>query len=183
MVFNRYEYIEPPNDYYSPISVSLDVLVDCGVIDFNSDEMYYPWYSDEMRKKLNEMIYARYCIRDVSIIPIGIWIQQFVRKMTELEPKYTLLYKYVENGVNFTQEENTYYKGRTIDSEFPQTMLSGNSDYASFGRDVENEQVREGNALEKIYDFVRNYQDVNALVLDEIEVLFSSLAAANINSY
>ena len=46
-------------------------------------------------------------------------------------PKYKLLYERVDEGLNPLQESRDREKSRDIFSDFPETMLSGNSDYAS----------------------------------------------------
>lgn len=55
-------------------------------------------------------------------------------------------------------------------------MLSGNSDYASTGNDRESDVMREGSATDKAVQFARDWQDVDAMILDELEhTLFTSL--------
>lgn len=47
-------------------------------------------------------------------------------------------------GSNETRHGDDYYKGRDIDSNYPETLLSGNADYISNGKDSENERVTDG---------------------------------------
>lgn len=170
------------NDYYSPISISLDELIECGAVDFAADDMRYDYYSETQFDTLNAKIIARFGMRDISIIPVGRWKQQFVRLMNELMPKYKLWYKIIDDDVDLLQDTNTYEKSRSIFSDFPQTQLAGNSDYASNGTDYEREIVTDGNFLD-VADRIRRYNDVDVMILDELEQLFSSLIAVNVNAY
>ena len=55
-------------------------------------------------------------------------------------------------------------------------MLSGNSDYASTGNDREADTMHEGSATDKAAQFARDWMDVDAMILDELEhTLFTSL--------
>ena len=91
-------------------------------------------------------------------------------------PKYKLLYARVEQGVNPFQDSRDREKSRDIFSDFPETMLSGNSDYASTGNDRESDTMHEGSAVDKAAQFAREYVDVDAMILDELErTLFTSI--------
>lgn len=80
------------------------------------------------------------------------------------------------------QASNEYGKSRDIFSEFPQTMLSGNSDYASTGNDRQYERVTEGDIMEK-FAAMEHFRTVDQMLLDEVEPLFSCLFTVNVNSY
>lgn len=43
-----------------------------------------------------------------------------------------------------TRHGDEYYKGRDIESDYPETLLSSNADYISSGNDTENERVTDG---------------------------------------
>lgn len=90
-------------------------------------------------------------------------------------------------------------KSRSIGSEFPQTMLSGHEDYASTGNDAEYENLSDdnrttdkdvlydeyktGDFLERYQKFMEIYQDVDAMILDELDCLFSHLASVSIDAW
>lgn len=169
------------DEYYSPDTVSLDELVACGVVDFGAEDMRYDAPSEEVRAELNRKILARYGMRDISIIPPGRWKQQFVRKLDEIMPKYSLWFEKLDN-FNIFQESDVYGKSRDVFSDFPQTQLSGRGDYASTGNDREHEDIAEGSPLAKI-EQLRNYDDVYVAMLDDLEILFSPFMALNVNGW
>jgi hypothetical protein len=79
--------------------------------------------------------------------------------------------------------EGEYYKSRNVFSDFPQTSLVGDSqDYASTGNDVEYERIKQMDPLE-LEDRIKNYNDVDLAIINEIEPLFSCLFTVNINGF
>ena len=46
-----------------------------------------------------------------------------------------------ESSGNETRNTDNYYKGRDIGSDYPETLLSGNSDYITTGKDTEDERI------------------------------------------
>jgi len=104
------------------------------------------------------------------------------------------------NEDNFRKIKNDRWgKSRDIGSEFPQTMLSGNSDYASTGRDVEYENLSDdkrdddiniqyneyktGDFLEKYLLFQEKYKDVDLMIIEEMDTVFSHLASVSIDAW
>ena len=96
-------------------------------------------------------------------------------------PKYKPLYKRVSEGINPLANENEYYKDRTIQSAYPETLLSDNADYITDGRDQEFQRIKEKAQVEALMDFAKNYQDVDKLMLDELENMFISMYTCNMN--
>lgn len=132
--------------------------------------------------RLCKKIERRYFNRELSVLPIWQWKREFIRTLGEIMPKYNKLYAIIDN-INILQKENKYGKKRSIKSEFPQTLLNNNSDYASNGKDFEYEDVFDGDILEKIRNLNLKYKDVDVMVLDELEVLFCPFLAVNVNAY
>lgn len=133
-------------------------------------------YSDEQYTRLCTKFLNRFYDREVSNTVPNRWKRAYLRKLNEIMPKYKLLYARVEQGVNPLQESRAREKSRDIFSDFPETMLSGNSDYASTGNDREADMMREGSATDKVVQFARDWRDVDAMILDELEhTLFTSL--------
>ena len=91
------------------------------------------------------------------------------------------MYGAVSEDGNLPGHEGEWYKSRNIFSDFPQTQLGGNSDYASTGNDTEYERIRRADILETI-ERLKDYQDVDALVLDNIEQMFSCLVSVSVNT-
>jgi hypothetical protein len=101
--------------------------------------------------------------------------------MNEIMPKYLALYKVLDNDPQLLGANSEYYKSRNIFSDYPQTQLGGNSDFASTGNDTEYERIRQLDILD-FADRLRAYRDVDVLIMDEIEDLFSCLISVSINT-
>ncbi len=173
-----------PDEWHGEISITLDELIDCGVVDFDAENMQWNAPDEETRKRINDKIVARYGIREISITPPGVWMRQFVRKMNELVPKYNLIWERIKDEeFDAWQKSRDYGKSRHIYSDFPQTMLGGNEDYATAGNDKEHEDGHEGDILARAREIGRNYQDVDVMLLDELEVMFSGLISSNFNGF
>lgn len=140
------------------------------------DSWRFDAYSDEQYARLCTKFLNRFYDREVSNTVPGRWKRAYLRKLNEIMPKYKLLYARVEQGIDPLQESRDREKSRDIFSDFPETMLSGNSDYASTGNDREADTMHEGGAVDKAVQFAREYVDVDAMILDELErVLFTSI--------
>ena len=98
-------------------------------------------------------------------------------------PKYRPLYKRMEDGVNPLGIEDEYKKSRLINSAYPETMLSGNSDYISDGTDEEWERVLEGETVERFNAYVLEFHSIDEALLDELEDMFCCMYSANVNAW
>ena len=102
--------------------------------------------------------------------------------MNEIMPKYIPWYQLIADGMAVGQTSE-WYKSRNIFSDFPQTALQGqNQDYASSGNDTEFERIRTADPLD-VAERIRNYDDVDASIIKEIEPLFSCMFTVNINGW
>ena len=81
--------------------------------------------------------------------------------------------------LNSTDE---YYKGRVVSSDYPQTQLAGNEDYASAGQDRQYERVHDGTVLD-MSERLRGYDDVDLQIINDLDPLFSCLLTVNINNW
>lgn len=166
---------------YDYMTITLGEWYELGFYDPGDDSWRFDAYDDAQYRRLCEKFIDRYYYREVSIPLPARWKRAYLRKLNEIMPKYKLLYARVEQGLNPLQESRDRGKSRDIFSDFPETMLSGNSDYASTGNDRESDMLREGNAAELSTQFAREWQDVDALILDELEhVLFTGIAVPTV---
>lgn len=170
------------SDWHSVVTISLGELVEGGFVDWDDPSWAWDSYSPEQAARFQEKFVARYYWREIGIIPPGRWKQQFIRKLNELMPKYKVLYKLIDDGLNILQDSDTWHKGRRIGSDFPQTLLAGDQDYASDGTDEEYETVVNGDVMDKLSQF-ESYNDVDVMLLDDLEVLFTCLFTVNVNGY
>jgi len=103
--------------------------------------------------------------------------------MNEIMPKYMPLYEALDKYPNLFNSDSEYYKARNIYSEFPQTRLNGtNGDYASTGNDTEYERIHQMNTLD-LFERLRAYKDVDAMIIEEIETLFSPFFSVSFNGF
>ena len=166
----------PTDNRYDGYTITLGEWYEQGFYDPADESWRWDAYSDEQYERLCRKFINRFYFREVGLLPAFRWKMAYLRKLNEIMPKYKELYKRVESGINPLQTEDTYEKSRDIFSDFPQTLLAGDADYASTGNDRELERVTEGSAIDKAMQFAREYQDVDAMILNELEhVLFTSI--------
>lgn len=120
----------------------------------------YPIFDENYRQHLNGLFFDRYWNREIGQESVDLFKLALRRKMNELMPFTNKLYlslavefdplstvdlrtlssNTVEQDVTGTgtaTNETTSQSGsRSVNSETPQTMLSGSADYASFANDV-----------------------------------------------
>lgn len=195
--------IENKPDFHSIMNVSLGELIYDKIINWNEEKnnkipdytkLTWNWKScvyikdndfnaqQELYDRLCNKIEGRYFNRDISITPVWQWKREFIRTMYEIMPKYNKLYAIIDN-VNILQTENKYGKKRNIASSFPQTLLNNDSDYASSGVDKEYEDIIDGDIIKKIKEHNLDYKDVDVMILNEIEILFSPFISVSVNGY
>lgn len=186
-MLQRFEFTSQalPHDYHAASAVTYGELEDCGFIDWEAPEWAWDAYDDAQRARLQQKIGARYRWREIGILPWGAWRDQLVRTLNEIMPKFKLLYYKVNSeGFDPFLAGDDHGKERTVYSDFPATLIDPeNGDYASSAHDHEFETRREGDTLEKVTAIRDGYADVDVLILDELEPLFSSLITVNANGF
>lgn len=171
-----------PHDYHSPISVTLQELIDCGFVDWSRPEWKWDAYDDEQYARVCSKFDARYGPQSVGILPLAEWRRQVVRKFNEAMPKYRYLYARLADGFDPFQSSDTWGKSREVYSDFPATLLgSENEDYAAHATDRQDERVTVGDVYERYVDLAERLTDVDVMLLDEMDVLFSSLITVSVN--
>lgn len=163
-------------------SVTLGELVTDGFVDFSNPTWDFPKYSEEQHRRLCDKIVNHYWSRDIGVLPPRMWKCELLRKLDEIMPKYVWLYKKLDSGIDSLNATDEAYKARDIVSDFPQTQLSGNEDYASMGTDREYERIRDGTILDLV-DRIRSYDDVDLMVINELESMFSCLFSVNVDAW
>ena len=165
-------------------TVQLGELIEKGVFDWTREELDWSSaaYSADQYTRVCNYFIERYRYREISIEPFLQWANMLKRKLVyELMPKYKPLYERVAEGVNPLQDSDEYFKRRIIGSEYPETLLSANSDYASTGEDLEHEKLVEGNIAESVDEFRALFKGVDEMLLDELENMFIGLYTMNAN--
>lgn len=170
-------------DWFSITSITLGELYEDGWLVWDDGTWDFPKYNDEQDARLKSKILEHYYMRDISLVPPGLWKREFLRTMNEIMPKYILLYKLVTEEPSLMFASSEYYKSRNIYSDFPQTQLAGKtSDYASAGNDMEFERIRQDSILD-IAKRLEDFSDVDTMIVNELEPLFSFLLTMNVNAF
>ena len=176
----QFSDIDKTKGWRSPISLVLGELIEDGLINFSEEVWDFDSYDAEQRDRIYTKLEARYRYRSIGIIPLARWRRRLIGQLNESMDKYKWAYKALEDGIDPLQVAGRYRKYRNIDSDFPQTLLSENQDYASFGTDFEEEEITQGDWLEFLQKLKKS-KGVDELLLDELEGLFSSLMTVSIN--
>lgn len=179
------EYVPMP-DYHATVTIQLCELLEYKFIDWERDDCDWSEhaYDADQYKRVCKMFNERFMWREIGYANPGEFKQQLLYKLRyELMPKYKPLYAAEAKGIDYLADAVEYGKDRAINSEFPETMLSGNSDYASSGVDKEYEHVKQGNMLDNIERYKESMRTVDMMLLDELECMFSCLVSVAVNAY
>lgn len=171
-------------DYHARVSIQLCELIEGGFFDLSDPTWSFPQFSPEQHERLCDKIVDRYYYREIGVLPAGRFKLAFLRKLNEIMPKYIPLYQMLANGTNIMQVSDDYGKSRDVRSDFPQAQLNGkNQDYASSANDREYEDIKTGDWMERAKLVQEQYNDIDVMILDELEVCFSQLFSVNMNGY
>lgn len=179
-----YQFLEPDNarGWRSVMSMPLGEMIETGLIDFSKPEWDFDYFDREQRDRLYQKLTRRYYFRDIGVLPPARWRMRLIGSLNELMDKYKWAYQALKDGIDPLQASNRYRRYVNIDSDFPQTLLSKNQDYASYGTDFEEEETIQNDFLDFLLR-LRRAKGVDEALLDELEPLFSSLITVNINGY
>lgn len=180
-----YDEGAPHDEWYAVYTIQLGELIESGLFDWSKTVLDWSEaaYSAEQYVRVCEYFKERFYWREISVIPFGQWAQMLHRKLVyELMPKFKLLYERVAEGINPLSGENEYYKSRVIDSAYPETLLSGNADYITEGKDEEFERVKESALVSSYNEYVEQFKAVDEALLDELETMFISMYSLNMNT-
>lgn len=164
-------------------TVELCELMESGAFDWSRPEIDWSEaaYSAEQYERFCKYFESRFMFREISIIPPLEWFNALRRMLVfELMPKYSPMYAQIENGIS-PLGENEYLKRRHITSNYPETLLSGNSDYITTGDDEEYERIKIDNAAQALKEYREGFSSVDKAIGDELEVLFVSMYTSYVN--
>ena len=172
-------------DYHAVQTIQLGELMRDGVFTWER----VPWreaaYSQEQYERLCSAFEDRYYFREIGITPVFAWFKRLrYRLVYELMPKYRPMYAQLDSGdYNPLQNGGEYGKRRDIESQFPETLLDGsNETYASSGKDEEHEVVKMDGPMSENYAlYIEKFRSIDAMILDELETMFSCLFTTNAN--
>lgn len=166
-------------------TIQLGELIENGVFDWSNSELDWSSaaYDTEQYQRVCAYFTERFYYREISMEPFKQWANFLKRKLVyELLPKYKPLYERVAEGINPLSSENEYYKNRSIESAYPETLLSENADYITDGKDEEFQRIKEGNYVDATENYMLKYKSVDEMLLDELEIMFISMYTTNVNT-
>lgn len=191
-IFNDEPYRNAPEDeadFHSVFTVQLGELIYNDVVDFTDGTWFVSptgsaiqWYNEEQMRRFWDKFQNRFYWREIGELPIKRWKWDVLSKLQALMPQYYKLYEVVDS-TNPLQTSDKYGKSRTIMSDFPQTQLGENQDYASTGSDREFESVAHGSFADTVDYLTDRYRDVDLRLLDEFDTNFYCMLSSNINGY
>lgn len=173
------------DDFNAVYTITIGELMEAGVFDWAMPEL--DWSSAALNeaqyKRICDYFIERFYYREISLEPFAEWARMIKRKFIyETMPKYNPLYERLANGFSPLSNEDEYYKSRIINSKYPQTLLSENSDYLTSGRDEENERIKEGNFSDMMTKYAKECKAIDEMLLDEFEPMFICLYTTNYNA-
>lgn len=187
-----YSYLNDKDfeEFHAVYTMQLGELIRDGAIDFTDGTWYVQgngspikWYNDEQRDRFWQKFEQHFYWREIGELPFKRWKWDLLARIAELMPKYCLLYDILDKGVDPMQLENEYGKSRYIFSNFPQTMLSDNEDYASTGNDSQYERIKDGSFFDTMQEFQEFYKDPDLALLQELDSFFYCVLSSNMNGY
>lgn len=176
------------SEWHAVFTIQLGELVESGVFDWEKPQLQWrnAAYDEAQYTRVNTYFIERFRYREISIVPALEWMQMLKRKLVfELMPKYKHLYAMADNlnSENILNDEDEYYKRRSINSDYPETLLSENADYISDGTDEEWERIKQGNPIDKMDDYYMRFRTIDERLLDELESMFVSMYTSYVNGY
>ena len=178
----RFEEPLVERDNHAVVSLTLFELEEDGIVNYDDDSFIFDYYDEEQKERLWTKFSARYAFREIGILPYARWQKRLIGKLNEIMPKYKWAYDYLKDGYSPLATESRYNKSKSTDYDFPVSQLTSNEDYASYGRDFKHEEIITGDFLDKLAQ-LRTAADIDILILDELEGLFSSLVTVNMNAF
>lgn len=164
-------------DWHDTQTIQLGELMDAGFDPFGHTQWTEAgWYSTEVRERIENKIALRYRYYELAITPPGKWRDMLTAHALMVVPKYTPFYKALDNGGDISREGDRWLKNRSVYSDFPATQLdAGLHDYASNGTDFQQEEITQGDLMNRLQRLT-DYQDIDARLVEEFHTFFSQLA-------
>lgn len=170
------------SEFHDVATLALGELWKLGWFDLSDESWDFPKYDQEQHDRLCKKILDHYYMRNIGVLPLAAWKREFLRKLNEIMPKYIILYKKVAEKPDMYNATDEYYKSRNVMSDFPQTQLGGNQDYASVGNDKQYERIHDGSILD-LSEMLESFDDIDLQIVNELESLFSCLFTLNLNAW
>ena len=171
--------------FHSVNTITLGELIECGIFDWEKIWTPLHAFNPDQYTRLCDAFEKRFYYREIGITPYKQWATRLSYELVyNLMPKYKPMYEQIEKGYDPLQTGGEYRKERKIESDFPETLLSGNQDYASSGYDFESESVGRGNFTDDYINYAVNFKAIDDMIISELEgKMFSCLFTVNVNGW
>ena len=176
------DYSLEPYDFHAIMNVTLGELIQDGYFDYEDEDWKWDYYSEEQYLQVMKKFVDHYFYRELGIMPVRAWKMRYLNFMNEIMPKYKYAYQLLDEGINILQDSDTYTKNRRVYSQFPATQLNTvNQDFASDANDFQSETVVFNNWMDTMKK-LKHYRDVDLMIIEDCEQLFSCFFTTHINS-
>lgn len=176
-------YQAEPTQWNNIVTVTLGELYEDKVYDPKDAAWKWNPYSDEQYDRVCQKFLDHYWTREIGILPPALWRRRYVNYFNEIMPKYSLAYKALESNPSILTRSDRYYKSRNIYSDFPATQLQADvQDFASNATDHEDETLDYMNYLDAV-EGLRSYKDIDLIIIESAERLFTCFYSVNLNTY
>lgn len=187
MKFGTNEILEPCErkpEFFAHMTIQLGELIEGGFVDLNDRSWRWDYYNDAQGIRVNQKIIDRYYYREIGILPPGKWKREFIRVINEIMPKLKPLYKAIDDGFSLLDTSDEYIKSREVYSDFPATQINpANQDYAANAIDRQIENVKRDNVIDAFDKIAKDYRDIDVIILDELEKVFSCILTPTLNGF
>lgn len=176
---------ELKSEWHDVATVTLGELIEGGW--FTWENELFDWkkyaYNDEQYIRVCGAFMQRFYFREISMLPPKRWAMKLMYEIRyNIAPVCNELYKLTDSSPLYLKRDS-YGKRRKISSDYPETLLSGNSDYISSGNDEEYEDLVIEDVLNTALAIADKWNSIDNLFLDRCEKMFSGLVASIINDY
>lgn len=131
-------------DFHSVVTIQLCELIEDGWFDLTKPDWDFgPKYSDAQHKQLCKKITDHFFMREIAIVPPGLWKREFLRKMNEIMPKYMSWYKLVAERSDQLGHSYDYITGDGNTNSTGQQLVNGKSNKTVSGENSRNEKGKD----------------------------------------
>ena len=184
---DEWRHVTGQPETHSVQTLELGELIEDGIFTWERIGWREFAYSDTQYRRLCNAFEDRFYFREISITPVGAWFKRLRYELAyRLMPKYKPMYAQLESGeFDPFQTGGEYSKERKVESEFPETLLSGTTqDYLSSGYDYERESIGRGNFADDFANYIEKVTSLDDTILNELDAkLFTNLYTTNVNGW
>lgn len=160
----------PPANY----TITLGEVLSNGLVDFSLDIWDFQYYNTDQRDRIYNKITDRYYYAEIACVPVGKWRHFLLDALNKRAPKANLLYEFMDNTDNLQAGDKEHKLNRLVFSDFPQTALAANQDFATNSHDFE-EQIDKALGSNELMDIWEKWRNPDDYLVDGIKSCFIPL--------